>query len=102
MASLPPVPPGAAVDLHLHTRYSDGAWRPADLFGALAQQGFRLVSVVDHDQFDHLPEVMALRTSLLRLEADADLRARLGQMGRARALSHFTNDAAANNIIRVY
>ena len=56
----PRLPPDAAVDLHLHTRYSDGTWRPVDLFETLAQRGFRLVSVVDHDQFDHLPEVMAL------------------------------------------
>lgn len=52
--------PDAAVDLHLHTRYSDGDWRPADLFDALAQGRFRVASVVDHDQLAHLPEVMAL------------------------------------------
>lgn len=55
-----PLPHDAAVDLHLHTRYSDGAWRPVELFDMLAQHGFRLVSVVDHDQLAHLPEVMAL------------------------------------------
>ncbi len=54
------LPRDAAVDLHLHTRYSDGRWRPVDLFDTLAQGGFRLVSVVDHDQLDHLPEVTAL------------------------------------------
>lgn len=54
------LPPDAPVDLHLHTRYSDGDWRPSDLFDALAQAGFRAVSVVDHDQMDHLPEVLAL------------------------------------------
>jgi len=60
MARLVPLPHEAAVDLHLHTRYSDGRWRPVDLFETLAQYAFRLVSVVDHDQLDHLPEVMAL------------------------------------------
>lgn len=60
ISSLLPLPPDAAVDLHLHTRYSDGRWRPVDLFNSLAQGGFRLVSVVDHDQLDHVPEVMAL------------------------------------------
>jgi hypothetical protein len=54
------LPPDAAVDLHLHTRYSDGKWSSLDLFDALAQGGFRLVSVVDHDQMAHLPEVAAL------------------------------------------
>ena len=60
MARLVPLPHEAGVDLHLHTRYSDGRWRPVDLFETLAQHAFRLVSVVDHDQLDHLPEVMAL------------------------------------------
>jgi 3',5'-nucleoside bisphosphate phosphatase len=60
MATPLSLPPDAAVDLHLHTRYSDGAWRPADLFDVLAKGGFRVVSVVDHDQMDHLPEVVAL------------------------------------------
>lgn len=55
-----PLPSDAAVDLHLHTLYSDGKWRPRELFDALAQGGFHLVSVVDHDQVAHLPEVMAL------------------------------------------
>jgi len=54
------LPSDAAVDLHLHTRYSDGRWLPAELFETLAQGGFRLVSVVDHDQLAHLPEVTAL------------------------------------------
>jgi 3',5'-nucleoside bisphosphate phosphatase len=59
-AQLLPLPPDAAIDMHLHTRYSDGRWRPVDLFETLAQHAFRLVSVVDHDQLDHLPEMMAL------------------------------------------
>ncbi len=54
------IPVDASVDLHLHTRYSDGVWRPADLFDALASEEFQIVSVVDHDQLAHLPEVMAL------------------------------------------
>lgn len=55
-----PLAADAAVDLHLHTRYSDGKWAPRDLFATLAAGGFHLVSVVDHDQLAHLPEVMAL------------------------------------------
>lgn len=55
-----PLTADAAVDLHMHTLYSDGKWRPRDLFDTLARDGFQLVSVVDHDQMTHLPEVMAL------------------------------------------
>ena len=46
--------------------------------------------------------VAALRDALMRLEADPALRARLGQMGRERALRLFTNDTAADNIVAVY
>ncbi len=44
----------------------------------------------------------ALRSALLRLEADPALRARYAQMGRERALRLFTNDATATNIVGVY
>lgn len=48
------------IDLHLHTTYSDGHWRPAALFDDLAARGVSVASVVDHDQLDHLPEALAL------------------------------------------
>ena len=48
------------IDLHLHTTYSDGHWSPPDLFDALAERGITLAAVADHDQLDHLPEVLAL------------------------------------------
>ena len=41
--------PDAAVDLHLHTYASDGAWSPADLIDYLAEHDFRVISVCDHD-----------------------------------------------------
>lgn len=47
-------------------------------------------------------DVAALRAALLRLGADPTLCERLSAMGRERALRHFTNDAAADNIVRVY
>lgn len=39
----------AAVDLHLHTYASDGAWAPSQLIDYLAEHNFRVVSVSDHD-----------------------------------------------------
>jgi 3',5'-nucleoside bisphosphate phosphatase len=48
------------IDLHLHTTYSDGHWVPRSLFDQLAECGIAIASVVDHDQLDHLPEVLAL------------------------------------------
>ncbi len=47
-------------------------------------------------------DVEALRSALLRLEADPALRAHYAQAGRERALRLFTNDATASNIVGVY
>lgn len=38
-----------AVDLHLHTIASDGFWRPAELVDYLADRGFTIAAVCDHD-----------------------------------------------------
>jgi len=44
--------PGAAIDLHLHTDYSDGDWTPAQLLEYLAQEQFGLAAITDHDRTD--------------------------------------------------
>lgn len=49
-----------AIDLHLHTLYSDGHWQPVALFDYLASVGFRAVAVADHDTLDHVEEMRAL------------------------------------------
>ena len=43
------LPATAAVDLHLHTLASDGFWKPAELVDYLADHGFRVGAVCDHD-----------------------------------------------------
>jgi len=48
------------IDLHLHTTYSDGHWEPRALFDHLAERGIGIAGIMDHDQFDHLPEALAL------------------------------------------
>lgn len=50
------------IDLQIHTIYSDGHWQPDVLFAYLADVGFRLVSITDHDSMDHLDELQALAT----------------------------------------
>ena len=42
----------AAIDLHLHTIYSDGKWLPEELFDHLVQEQFDLVAIADHDRAD--------------------------------------------------
>lgn len=42
----------AAIDLHLHTRYSDGRWTPEALLDYLRQEHFALAAITDHDRVD--------------------------------------------------
>jgi predicted metal-dependent phosphoesterase TrpH len=49
-----------AIDLHMHTTYSDGHWAPKELFDHLAGHHFRLVAVTDHDRVDRIGEMQAL------------------------------------------
>ena len=49
-----------AIDLHMHTTYSDGHWQPEELFRYLAEHHFALVAVTDHDRVDRIEEMQAL------------------------------------------
>ncbi len=42
----------AAIDLHLHTTYSDGDWTPEQLLDYLVQEQFGLAAITDHDRAD--------------------------------------------------
>lgn len=42
----------AAVDLHSHSRHSDGDWTPPELIADAEQLGLRLISLTDHDTVD--------------------------------------------------
>jgi predicted metal-dependent phosphoesterase TrpH len=50
--------PDDPVDLHMHTWASDGRWEPEALVGHLAEQGFRLAAVADHDTMHNVPETI--------------------------------------------
>lgn len=52
--------PTDAIDLHMHTTYSDGHWNPTDLFDQLSKQQFRVVAVTDHDRIDRIEEMRVL------------------------------------------
>ena len=43
-------------DLHLHTRFSDGGWTPAELAQEAARLGFQTIAVTDHDTVDGVAE----------------------------------------------
>lgn len=50
------------VDLHLHTRASDGAWTPASLVEQVAAAGIGVMAVADHDTIASVAEVTAVAT----------------------------------------
>ncbi|HEY4033476.1 MAG TPA: PHP domain-containing protein [Ktedonobacteraceae bacterium] len=52
--------PDAAIDLHMHTTYSDGRWPAQQLIDYLASEHFDLVAVTDHDRVDKVAEIQAL------------------------------------------
>jgi 3',5'-nucleoside bisphosphate phosphatase len=45
-------------DLHLHTRYSDGSWKPAELVKEAQRLGFAAIAITDHDTLDGIPEAL--------------------------------------------
>jgi hypothetical protein len=52
------------VDLHLHTKASDGALRPAELVKAADHIGIRAIAVTDHDSVDGIAEACDAASSL--------------------------------------
>jgi predicted metal-dependent phosphoesterase TrpH len=42
----------AAIDLQMHTTYSDGTWTPEQLIDYLVSEQFGLVAITDHDRID--------------------------------------------------
>jgi 3',5'-nucleoside bisphosphate phosphatase len=52
--------PDAAIDLHLHTTYSDGTWTPEQLLDHLVQEQFNLVAITDHDRIDTVGAIQQL------------------------------------------
>jgi len=51
---------GSAVDLHLHTTYSDGRWTPEPLLDHLLGEQFGLAAIADHDRVDTVVAVQQL------------------------------------------
>ncbi len=50
----------AAVDLHLHTKYSDGHWTAERLIDHLIGEGFALAAITDHDRVDTAAAIQEL------------------------------------------
>jgi len=54
------IPSDAAIDLHMHTFFSDGVWSPEQLIDYLQSEGFALAAITDHDRVDMLGEIQQL------------------------------------------
>lgn len=52
--------PGSAIDLHMHTTYSDGKWPATQLIDYLVAEQYELVAVTDHDRVDKIAEIQEL------------------------------------------
>lgn len=55
-----------AIDLQMHTTYSDGSWTPEQLIDYLVSEQFGVVAITDHDRVDTI-------TSLQQLAAEKGL-----------------------------
>src|ERR1700693_5061816 len=52
--------PDAAIDLQMHTIYSDGAWTPEQLIEYLVSERFGLIAITDHDRVDTVASLRQL------------------------------------------
>jgi len=48
------------IDLHMHTTYSDGRWSAEQLLSYLAQEGFGLVAITDHDRVETVASIQQM------------------------------------------
>lgn len=63
-----------AVDLHTHSRFSDGALSPTELVAAAQVAGVTWLALTDHDSLDGLPEAQQAAAAIgLRLIAGIEL-----------------------------
>jgi len=54
--------PDAAIDLQMHTIYSDGTWTPQQLIDYLLSEHFGLAAITDHDRVDTAASLQQLAT----------------------------------------
>ncbi len=108
--------PDAFVDLQMHTTYSDGRWSAEELFDYLAQEGFDLVAVTDHDRVDTVAIVQQLGEQkhvsvLSAVEMSAEWHGRMGDVlcfgfdphdKALRAITDQVRQRAAKNAREVY
>ena len=90
----------SAVDLHLHTTFSDGRWTLDGLIDHLIQEQFDLAAIADHDRTDTLADIqhMALEKNLPVLVAVEMTTTWRGEMVDLLCFGFDPNDNALNNL----
>ncbi len=80
------------VDLHLHTRYSDGAFTPGELVRAATTKGLAAIAVTDHDTLEGVAETKrAGEAAGLEVIAGVEITARVEQQ-EIHLLGYFFSD----------
>ena len=70
---------GWGVDLHSHSRHSDGAWTPTELVNDAHVQGVRVLSLTDHDTVAGQADAIAAGTALgMAIVTGAEVTTRVG------------------------
>ena len=77
--------PDAAIDLHMHTTYSDGRWSAQQLIDFLANEAYDLVAVTDHDRVDMVASIQDLAAEknlpvLAGVEMSTQWKGKMGHM----------------------
>ncbi|EFH85691.1 PHP domain-containing protein [Ktedonobacter racemifer] len=79
------IPVDASIDLHMHTTYSDGRWSAEELLAYVAQEGFDVIAVTDHDRVEMVASIQQLGKSkgihvLAEVEISAEWRGMMGDV----------------------
>jgi hypothetical protein len=110
------ITPDTAIDVHMHTTYSDGRWSAEQLFDYLAEQGFGLIAVTDHDRVDTVAGIQQLGKQrqiavLAGVEISAEWRGKMGDVlcygfdphdGGLRAIADRVRQGQKENAEEVY
>jgi predicted metal-dependent phosphoesterase TrpH len=88
-------------DLHAHTRYSDGAYTPAELVCEARRCGLAAVAVTDHDTLDGVAEARQAGATLgVEVIAGVEITTRVAQH-EIHLLGYFFNETWPNSTLMV-
>ena len=88
------------VDLHTHSRHSDGVKSPAWVVGRAAANGADLLALTDHDTLQGIPEALREARRLgLRLIAGVELGTRNGELGELHVLGWFPHIQQPDDLV---